>query len=262
MKQQHPQTALITGATGSIGQALCRQFAADHINLVLVTRNLQKLERLSKQLEQEFDINIEVISLDLVDGNVVSELQSILQQRHLKIDYLINNAGMGFYSPLTHTKPDEIDNMINLNITALVQLTRFILPSMLAQGNGRILNVASLAALQPGGPNAAVYYASKNFVLAFNRALSLELEKTPVTCTAFCPGPLQTDFSTKGGFATTRLYRYFRGNVEKQVAIGYRGLFKGKRVVVPGLVNKLLAFGGEFPPRSIALLLNKFLLNK
>ena len=256
------KTAIITGATGGIGYEFCRHFARDQINLVLVARNQQKLQQLSEQLQSEFSIKTHIIALDLAMPNAAQKLYQKLQNQGLRINFLINNAGVGYYGQFSESDFDAVTNMLNLNITALVQLTRLLLPDMIRQGSGRVLNVASLAAFQPGGPNAAVYYASKNFVLAFNRALVVELKHTLVSSTAFCPGPLTTSFAEQGGFAATRLYRYFSGNIHKQVAMAYRGLLKGKPGVVPGWVNKLLAFSGELPPRSIALSVNKFLLHR
>ena len=261
MNNHKSKTALITGATGGIGSELCMCLARDQINLVLVARNRQKLQQLSEQLQSEFAIKAHIIAQDLANPNAAQKLYLKLQEQGLQIDFLINNAGIGYYGRFSDSDLDAVTNMLNLNITALVQLTRLLLPNMIRQGGGRILNVASLAAFQPGGPNAAVYYASKNFILAFNRALVVELRHTSVTSTAFCPGPLTTSFAKQGGFATTRLYRYFSGNVHKQVAKAYRGLLKGKSTVVSGLINKLLAFSGELPPRGIALAVNKFLLN-
>lgn len=262
MNSHKSKTALITGATGGIGSELCRRFARDQINLVLVARNQQKLQQLSEQLQSEYTIKTHIIAFDLAIPNAAQKLYQKLQEQGLQIDFLINNAGVGYYGQFSNSDLDVVTNMLNLNITALVQLTRLFLPDMIEQGSGRILNVASLAAFQPGGPNAAAYYASKSFVLAFNRALVVELKHTPVTSTAFCPGPLSTAFAKQGDFAATRLYRYFSGNTSKQVAKAYRAFMKDKSIVVPSIVNKLLAVGGEFPPRSIALALNKFLLQK
>ncbi len=261
MNTDQTKTALITGASGAIGHEFCRHLAADQINLVLVGRSHSKLESLRRRLQDAFDIKVMVIIHDLAAADAAEQTYRQFQKLGVPVDYLINNAGIGFYGAFSNSTLADNTRMINLNITTLVQLTRLILPVMLKQGNGRILNVASLASFQPGGANAAVYYASKSFVLNFNRALTQELRNTPVTSTAFCPGPLTTSFSSTGGFDSTRLYRFFTGNIEKQVATAYHGLHKGRSVVVPGVVNKLLAIGGEIPPRAIALSLNTFLLN-
>ena len=255
------KTALITGASGGIGYEFCSLFARDQVNLILVARNEQKLRQVSDQLQREFGIKTQIIALDLSKPDAAQVLYQMIKEKKLRIEYLINNAGVGYYGHFADSDLDAIKNMLNLNITMLVQLTRLVLPDMLEQGRGRILNVASLAGFQPGGPKAAVYYASKNFVLAFNRALVVELKHTPVTSTVFCPGPLTTAFAEQGGFSATRLYQYFSSEPHKQVAKAYQGLLKGKSTVVPGFVNKLLAIGGEVPPRAIALALNQFLLN-
>lgn len=260
MTNQQPKTALITGATGGIGSELCHRFASDKTNLVLVARNQRALEQVSHQLHQDYDIDCHVIALDLAVPDAARKLHQAIQRQDLKIDFLINSAGVGYYGKFSDSDLDDLGNMLNLNITALVQLTRLLLSDMLLRGSGRILNVASLAGYQPGGPNAAAYYASKSFVLAFNRALVVELKHTPITSTVFCPGPLSTAFAKQGDFAATRLYRYFSSDVGKQVTKAYRAMFKGRSTVVPGFVSKLLAIGGELPPRGIALAINKFLL--
>ncbi len=256
------KTALITGATGGIGYEFCQLFAHDQINLVLVARNQEKLNQLSEQLKTDYGIKIYILALDLTKPDAVQSLYVKIMEKKLQIDFLINNAGIGNYGLFVDADFDDLTTMLNLNITALVQLTRKLLPDMIKQGKGRIVNVASLAAFQPGGPKEAAYFASKNFVLAFNRALAVELKHTSVTSTAFCPGPLKTDFAKQGGLESTRLYRYFSGNIRKQVGKAYKGMWKGKSVVVAGFINKILAFSGELPPRSIALSVNKFLLNK
>jgi short-subunit dehydrogenase len=256
------KTALITGATGGIGYEFSQLFASDKINLVLVARNQEKLKQLSEQLQTDYGIKVYVIAVDLTKPAATQSLHQDIKEKGLTIDFLINNAGIGNYGLFVNADLNDLTNMLALNVIALVQLTRFFLPEMIQQGGGRIVNVASIAAFQPGGPKEAAYFASKSFVLAFNRALAVELKGTAVTSTAFCPGPLKTGFAEQGGLVTTRLYRYLAGDIHKQVAKAYQGMLKGKSIVVAGLINKILAFSGELPPRSIALSVNKFLLNK
>lgn len=254
------KTALITGATGGIGQAFCRLFAQDHINLVLLSRNREKLQQLRDNLQAEFGISVHLIILDLTRPDAAHSVLQQLKSQGLQIDYLVNNAGMGQYGLFQQADYQQLSKMLTLNIGILLQLTRLLLPEMLQRGGGKILNTASLVAFQPGGANAAAYYASKSFVLAFNRALTQELQSTPVTTMAFCPGPLNTDFARQGAFGATRLYRYFSGNLNQQVQSAYKAFFKGKSTCVPGWSNKLLALGGELPPRGIALEINRYLL--
>jgi len=256
------RTALITGASSGLGYELCKQFAQDNINIILVARNETRLKKLGEELERDYGISITLIPIDLSIPDAAKQLHSRVQEKGLSIDYLVNNAGIGFYGQFCESAPNANLEMINLNILTLVQLTRFFLPEMIEKGWGRILNVASLAAYQPGGPGAAVYYASKSFVLSFNRALSVELKGTGVTATALCPGAMNTGFEIKGGFSPTRLYRYLTSNPKTNAKIGYRAMQKGEMAVVPGMLNKLLAIAGELPPRQIALFVNKFLLSR
>ena len=146
-------------------------------------------------------------------------------------------------------------------MTTLAVLTRLALPRMLARRSGRILNVASLAAYQPGGPGEAVYYATKAFVLSFSKGLSRELRGTGVSVTALCPGPTRTLFDERAGSRNTLLFK--SGPVMSADVVaraGYRGMQRGSSVVIPGLLTKLLAFAGELPPRRIALEVNRLLL--
>lgn len=256
------KTALITGASSGLGYELCKQFALDNINIVLVARNKTRLKEVSDELERDYGISVIAIPIDLSAPDAAKQLHSKVQEKGLSIDYLVNNAGIGFYGQFCESDPNANLGMINLNVLALIQLTRLFLPAMIEKGQGRILNVASLAGYQPGCPGAAVYYASKSFVLSFNRGLSVELKGSGVTTTALCPGAMNTEFHTKGGFSQTRLYRYLISDPKMNAKQGYCAMQQGKSAIVPGIINKLLAIAGEIPPRQIALFVNKFLLNR
>jgi short-subunit dehydrogenase len=157
---------------------------------------------------------------------------------------------------------DAINRLVTLNVAALTTLARLALPDMLARRTGRILNVASLVAYQPGGPQEAVYYATKSFVLSFSKGLARELRGSGVTITALCPGPTKTSFETTAGATNTALYKWMPSTPAAAVArAGYRGMMRGSTVVIPGLLTKLLAFAGELPPRWIALEVNRLLLS-
>lgn len=256
------RTALITGASSGLGYEFCKQFAQDNINIVLVARSESRLKEVGDELEHDYGITVTIIPIDLSIPEAAKQLHSRVQEKGLSIDYLVNNAGIGFHGQFFKSDANANLDMINLNILALVQLTHLFLPAMIERGHGCILNVASLAGYQPGGPGAAVYYATKSFVLSFNRSLSVELKSSGVTATALCPGAMDTGFHTKGGFSKTRLYRYLMSDAKTNAQQGYRAMQHGKAVVVPGGINKLLAMAGEFPPRQIALFVNKFLLNQ
>jgi uncharacterized protein len=256
------RTALITGASSGLGYELCKQFAQDHINVVLVARNETRLKEVGEELEREFGITVTLIPINLSAPDSAKQLYSRVQEKGLSIDYLVNNAGVGFYGQFCESDSNAHLEMINLNVTALVQLTRLFLPPMLEKSSGRILNVASLAAYQPGGPGAAVYYATKSFVLSFSRALSIELKGSGVTATALCPGPMNTGFERKKGFEPNRLYRNLMSDPKSIAKTGYRAMQRGKMAVVPGVLIKLLAIAGGFSPRQMALFVNKLLLSR
>jgi hypothetical protein len=149
--------------------------------------------------------------------------------------------------------------MIQVNITALTQLTRLFLPEMLKRKRGKILNVASTAAFQPG-PEMAVYYASKAFVLSFSEALTEEVRGTGVSITTLCPGPTNTNFQQRANMTNTQLFRKLAVMDSKNVAaIGYRGLMKGKRVVVPGIVNKIGVWSTRFVSNTLLMKIVKFM---
>jgi short-subunit dehydrogenase len=176
---------------------------------------------------------------------------------------LVNNAGVGVYGELQHESLDAVRRMQMINVVALTTLTRLALPGMLARKRGRILNVASIAAYQPGGPRMAVYYATKAYVLSFSKGLARELDGSGVSVTALSPGPTKTSFEQDSGAHATRLYRRLPQVSAKAVAIaGYRGMMRGRRVVIPGVTAKIVAFAGELPPRTIALEVNQFLLKR
>jgi len=256
------QTALVTGASSGIGLALCACFAEDGINLLMVARNKSHLDEAAERLRREYGITITTIATDLGSHDAAASLYDEVSSLGLKIDYLVNNAGIGDHGLFANSSSKTNQAMIDLNITALVQLTHLFIPPMIKAGAGRILNVASLAGYQPGGPHAALYYATKNFVLAFTRGLSLEHCNSGLSVTALCPGPTNTQFPSHHGFAETRLYRLFNGDPKQVARVGYRAMQRGKTIAIPGFINKLLAFGGELPPRRIALAINRWLLTK
>jgi short-subunit dehydrogenase len=231
-------TALITGASSGIGAELARIHAEHKGNLVLVARRLERLETLKSELEQAHGITVHVIAKDLTDPEAPKQIHNELMTRGIRIDYLINNAGFGnggFFHQQDWAKNEA---MIKVNVSALAALTRWFVPEMVAYGTGRILNVASMAAFLPG-PLQAVYYASKAFVVSFSEAVNNELAGTGVTVTALCPGPVDTEFIER---ANLRKAKGFARTVSARgvAKAGYRAMLKGKTIIVPGLVNKLV----------------------
>ncbi|UCD53106.1 MAG: SDR family oxidoreductase [Phycisphaerales bacterium] len=231
-------TALITGASSGIGAELACIHAEHKGNLVLVARRIDRLETLKTELEQAHGITAHVIAKDLANPEAPRQIYDELAARDIQIDYLINNAGFG-YGGLFHEQDwARNESMIKVNILALAALTRLFIPEMIARGTGRILNVASMAGFLPG-PLQAVYYATKAFVVSFSEATSNELTDTGVTVTALCPGPVDTEFIEQ---ANLRKARGFARTVSPRgvAQAGYNAMLKGKTIIVPGLVNKLI----------------------
>jgi uncharacterized protein len=237
-------TALITGASGGIGLELARVFAEQGFALVLVARHRERLNEIAAELKPT---PVQVLAKDLA---LVGAAEGIHREVP-KVDVLVNNAGYGVYGRFAETPLDDELGMLQLNMTALVVLTKLYLPAMVASKNGKILNVASTAAFQPG-PLMALYYATKAFVLSFSEAIGSELEGTGVTVTALCPGPTATGFQARSKVEKSRLFQRMKVMDARTVAeAGYRGLMAGKPVVIPGLLNKVLAQSVRFSPRSL-----------
>lgn len=247
------KTALITGASTGIGYALSKCFAADHHNLVLVARQEQKLRQVAEELQGQFDVSVKVLVADLARPESPQKIAEEIRRESLRIDYLVNNAGFGLGGKFAETDLTVELEMMQVNMVALVHLTKLFLPEMLAHGAGKILNVASTAAFQPG-PLMAVYYATKAFVLSFTEAIANELSGTGVTVTALCPGPTRSEFQQRAHIQNTRLVKAkplgFM-TAEAVARIGYRGFMQGKRLVIPGLMNTIGVQSLRLAPRRV-----------
>jgi len=191
-------TALITGATSGIGLELASLAAQDRHDLVLVARQRERLESVGRGLAEEYGVRVSVLPKDLSDPSTPPQIGRDLAARGIAVDVLVNNAGFGVYGLFAETEIDRELEMIQVNVVALTHLTKLILAGMLARRLGRILNVASTAAFQPG-PLMAVYYATKAYVLSFSEALANETAGTGVTVTTLCPGPTPTGFAERAG---------------------------------------------------------------
>jgi len=253
MSQSSTGTALITGASSGIGLELARRFARDGHRLVLLARNEEKLAAVAEELEERFRARVAVLSKDLTWHTTPAEIFREIGGSGIQIDFLVNNAGFATHGPF-HEIEDGVDaNLIQVNVMALVHLTRLFLPAMVERGRGRILNVASTAAFQPG-PYMAAYYASKAFVLSFSNAISKELDGTGVTVTALCPGPVRTQFQGRAGIEPAAVAgERIIMNPGPVARAGYNGMMKGKRVVVPGLFHKAHFAASRLLPRSLLL---------
>ena len=249
------KTALITGASSGIGLDLTRLFAADRWDLVLVARSEGKLRETAAQLEQEFGVTATVLPADLAKPDAAHAIVDSLAAKGIAVEALVNNAGFGALGPFWETDERTELDMLQVNVVALTQLTRLLLPAMVARNSGRILNVSSTAAFQPG-PYMAVYYASKAYVLSFSEAVADELRHTAVTVTALCPGPTATGFAATAGTESSKLFRLSKPMRSDEVArAGYLGLMAGRRLVVTGMANKLLAQAVRVSPRRMTTMI-------
>lgn len=245
------KTALITGASGGIGEGLARECAAAGMNVVLVARSEDKLEALADRLSAEHGITATPIASDLSDADAPATLKDALDRDGIAVDVLINNAGFATFGPFIDSDAGEELEEIQLNVTSLTHLSRLFMPGMVERGWGRVMNVASTAAFQPG-PLMAVYYATKAYVLSFSEALSEEMRGTGVKVTALCPGPTVTGFQTRAAMEDSKLVLGRKlPDAATVAAAGFKAMMAGKPVYIHGLRNRLLAHSIRFSPRAV-----------
>jgi short-subunit dehydrogenase len=242
--------ALITGASGGIGEELARLFAADRWNLVLVARSKSRLESLASEMASKHGIQARALAIDLAAPGAAEGLHAELASENVQVDALVNNAGFTVHGRFAETEWSNEAAMLQVNVIALTALTKLFVRDMLARRSGRILNVASTAAFAPG-PMMAVYYASKAYVLSFSRALADELRGSGVTVTVLCPGPTRTGFAQRGGVEETPLFRGPVMDARTVAKAGYRGMLRGRPLVVPGVRNRLQTMAMRKLPTAV-----------
>lgn len=254
MAQSRP-LAVVTGASSGIGVDLARCAAADGYDTLLIARRADRLHEVAASLPGQSLVMELDLSKPAPGAAVLEHLAGIGRTA----DVLINNAGFGQTGLIAEIDLERQADMVNVNIRAVVDLAAALLPQMLAARRGGIINVASTAAFQPG-PNLAVYYASKSFVLSFSEALTEECRGTGVTISALCPGPTESEFKTLAEMDKSRLFAFARLMKSEDVArIGWTGFRKKKRVVIPGLAPQILAIAAKFSPHAILLPAVKYL---
>jgi short-subunit dehydrogenase len=242
------ETVLITGASSGIGLELARLFAADGSRLILVARNRERLEALAEELRKAHGAESLVLPQDLSDPRAPQALFDQLAAKKVEVDVLVNNAGFGALGCVARLALERQMEMIQVNIAALTSLTRLFLPGMMARNRGGILNVASTAAFQ-SGPNMAVYYASKAYVLSFTEALAEELSSTGIHVSCLAPGPTATEFGDRSGMTHSLVFRLGTMSARRVAELGYRGLRHRKTLVVAGIINRLGTLLVRFFPR-------------
>lgn len=242
---------LITGASMGIGLEFAQEFARRGYPLILVARSEGKLASLAAEIAKKTKVDVRYLALDLSLPEAPQQLAEFTRAQKLPVEILVNNAGFGEFGFFAETDWEKEARMIDLNMRTLTHLTKLYLPEMIARKSGKVLNVASTAAFQPG-PTMAVYYATKAYVLSFSEAISNELEGTGVTVTALCPGPTESNFQAAANLDDSKLFKGKKLPSSKEVAIyGIDALLDGKVVAIHGVMNAIMAFSVRFTPRFL-----------
>lgn len=245
------KTVLITGASSGIGLEFARIFAREGYHLVLVARREERLIQLKKELEQKHSIQVTYFICDLTVFDAADRMYQFLQYKKIQIDVLVNNAGFGLGGEFSGADLVRVTEMVQVNVTTLMRLTRLLLPDMIERREGKILNVASMAGFLPG-PLSSVYYATKSFVISFSEALAYELKDNNVQVTVLCPGPVKTEFQNIAYEEDISLTNQRRIPTAQETAeYGYQALMAGKIIAIPNLYNRFILFLIRFLPRSM-----------
>ncbi len=254
---------LVTGAASGIGAELCRLFAQHGAGIVLVDKNRSGLDEASEKLSREFKIPTICLVYDLSHQDAPEQIHRELGSRSIEIDVLVNNAGFGTFGNFWETDAARDTALINVNIMAPMLLTKYFLPGMVARKRGKILNVGSISGFL-ASPHASIYYSSKAWLLSFSQGVATSLKGTRVSVTVVCPGPTYTAFdwhsTGDGTHAPTR--KKFQMDAAEVAAQAYRGMRRGRMVVIPGASNQALALMAKLLPRRFALWLLTFGQNK
>ena len=221
------EIALITGAASGIGLALAHEFAKHGHPLIITSRVSLELEEIAAELNAQHHVEVRTVAADLEDPEGAFRIFSAVGREGIDLDILVNNAGLGFRGEFWNTPIENDLSVINVNVAAIMRLTKLFLPRMLQRNRGRIMNTASIAGFEPG-PYMAVYHASKAFVLSFSEALATELEQTKITVSTLCPGATDTDFFPKADMLDTAAFQKGKVMAPQEVAeSAYQGLMRG-----------------------------------
>jgi short-subunit dehydrogenase len=242
--------ALVTGASAGIGRAFATALAARGHDVVVVARDQTRLEELADELHTEHDASVEVLAADLLTPNGLEVVERRLADRDHAVELLVNNAGFGTYGRFVELDVGHEVEEVELNVVALLRLTRAALAAMEARGSGAILNLASLAAYQPA-PNSATYGATKAFVHSFTHAVHEEARGTGVHVMLVCPGYTHTEFHDRAGLGPTGVPEMAWQSADQVVAAALRDLDRGRSVSIPGAMNQAAAALSSMAPAAI-----------
>ncbi len=248
--------AVITGASSGIGKALALEFAAGGFNVFLTGRNDAALAGVAAECSRRHHAETDVVTADLSQPDAVETLITALTSTAREYEVLVNNAGFGVHGAFASGDIDQNIQLLDVQLTAMLRLTRALLPSMILRKSGRILNVASVYSFAPV-PFQSVYSACKAFLLSFSSSLQSELKSTGVTVTVFCPGATQTEFRSRAGIGEKR--KSSGMTAEAAAHIAYVETLRGKHIVVPGCVNRLFVFFAEILPTASVTTLVRFI---
>ena len=253
--------ALITGASSGIGYELAKLFAEDKHNVILVARREERLNQLARELEQNYQIRAHVIISDLSQSQSAQKIYNMVKKNDIWIEFLVNSSGFIVYGSFSDTQWDEEKKMMQLHMNTPTHLIKLFLPDMLQNKCGKILNIGSTGSFVPG-PYNAVYCATKSYMLSLSEAIAEELNETGVTVTTLCPGGTITEFETEAIKQQSTVTQTRGMNAGRVAKVAYNALMRGKRVVIPGLHNKIQVFAIRFLPRIVVIRLIKVMMSK
>jgi len=242
---------IITGGTEGIGLELAKLFAADKHNLIIVARNQDKLEDIKIKFEKEYKITVEIIQSDLAVDKGCEKIIKTVEEKNFVVDNLINNAGIGSFGFFSESEYGFEEKLININIIALTNLTKYFLKDMIQRKEGGILNVASTASFI-GGPRMSMYYSSKAYVLSLTEAIHDEVKNLGIRVSCLCPGPVKTSFQEKSGIKKSLKAKKYLMDANRVAEEAYLGFIKGKAIIIPGYKNKVLILGSKLISRALS----------
>ncbi|MCL2621026.1 MAG: SDR family oxidoreductase [Defluviitaleaceae bacterium] len=251
--------ALITGTTSGIGKALAEKFAQEKINLILVSRDIQKLNQQADLLSSKYGVSVHVIEADLTKSDAAIMVFKKVKQLGAEVQYLVNNAGFNECGPFLKTDLTKEIGMIKVHAICTTEMMKLFIPSMVRSGYGRVLNLGSTGSYMPA-PNDSVYAATKAYVLSMSKGVGAELKGTGVTVTTLCPGATDTELPKKSGLENTLLFRMFVMEAKTVAEIGYKAMMRGRASIIAGAYNKTLVFSAKILPAFITNPITKMMM--